>query len=49
MLSVILYNFWVLVNSLVILGLNLKSTKPIVSAKVLDAILYSTKVLLAVT
>lgn len=49
MLSVILYNFWVLVNSLVIFGLNLKSTKPIVSAKVLDAILYSTKVLLAVT
>ena len=49
MLSVILYNFWVLVNSLVILDLNLKSTKPVISAKVLDAILYSTKVLLAVT
>ncbi len=49
MLSVILYNFWVLVNSLVIATLNLKGTKPVVSAKVLDAILYSTKVLLGIT
>ncbi len=49
MLSVILYNFWVLLNSLVIATLNLKSTKPVVSAKVLGAILYSTRVLLAIT
>ena len=49
MLSIILYNFWVLINALVISSLNLKSTKPIMSAKVFDSVLYKTRTLEDIT
>ena len=49
MLSVILYNFWILINELVIFELNLDSKRPPISAKVFDAILYKTKALEDVT
>ena len=43
MLSVILYNFWILINELLISELNLNSKRPPISAKVFDAVLYKTK------
>lgn len=45
MFSVILYNFWILINGLLIFELNLKNDKPILSAKVFDAVLYKTRAL----
>ncbi len=49
MLSIVLYNFWVLINGLLISELNLKGDKPILSAKVFDAILYKTRALADIT
>ncbi len=49
MLSIVLYNFWILINGLLIFELNLKSDKPILSAKVFDALLYKTRALEDVT
>ena len=49
MLSIILYNFWILINDLLIVELNLKDDKPILSAKVFDALLYKTRALEGVT
>ncbi len=49
MLSVVLYNFWILINGLLIFELNLKGDKPILSAKVFDAILYKTRALEDIT
>jgi hypothetical protein len=49
MLSIVLYNFWILINGLLISELNLKGYKPILSAKVFDAVLYKTRALEDVT
>ena len=49
MLSVVLYNFWILINGILIIELNLKGDKPILSAKVFDAVLYKTRALEDVT
>ncbi len=49
MFSVVLYNFWILINGLLIFELNLKGDKPILSAKVFDAILYKTRALEDIT
>lgn len=49
MLSIILYNFWILINELLIFELNLGDKRPPISAKVFDAVLYRTKALEDVT
>jgi sensor histidine kinase YesM len=49
MLSIILYNFWILINGLLIFELNIKNDKPILSAKVFDAVLYKTRAMEDVT